>query len=70
MVTEKYNYFRFDDGEKSGNGGNNRGKLSATELLVATIRHMKEPRQLLIIPLTLWSGIEQGFFGSDFTAVR
>merc|ERR1719222_1592724 len=25
-------------------------------------------KQLLIIPLTFWSGIEQGFFGADFTA--
>ena len=26
------------------------------------------PTQLLLIPITLWSGIEQGFFGADFTA--
>jgi hypothetical protein len=32
-------------------------------------RHMKDPSQLLVIPLTFWSGIEQGFFGADFTAV-
>ena len=25
--------------------------------------------QLMIIPLTFWSGVEQGFFGADFTAV-
>jgi hypothetical protein len=25
--------------------------------------------QILIIPLTFWSGVEQGFFGADFTAV-
>ncbi len=24
--------------------------------------------QLLLIPLTMWSGVEQGFFGSEFTA--
>jgi hypothetical protein len=30
---------------------------------------MKDPSQLLVIPLTFWSGIEQGFFGADFTAV-
>ena len=29
---------------------------------------MKKPFQLLIIPLTIWSGLEQGFFLSDFTA--
>ena len=30
---------------------------------------MRNPQQLLIIPITFWSGIEQGFFGADFTAV-
>eukprot|EP00397_Hematodinium_sp_SG-2012_P021074 GEMP01021748.1.p1 GENE.GEMP01021748.1~~GEMP01021748.1.p1 ORF type:complete len:488 (+),score=105.76 GEMP01021748.1:182-1645(+) len=42
--------------------------LPSTSLLVATFSHMKQPTQLLIIPLTLWSGLEQGFFGNDFTA--
>ena len=44
-------------------------KLSGKQLLVATFRHMKNKKQILIIPLTFWSGIEQGFFGADFTAV-
>ena len=39
------------------------------QLLGATFSHMKKPYQLLIIPLTFWSGVEQGFFGADFTAV-
>jgi len=43
-------------------------KLTGVQLLVATFRHMKNKKQLLIIPLTIWSGIEQGFFGADFTA--
>ena len=30
---------------------------------------MKKKEQLLVIPITFWSGIEQGFFGADFTAV-
>lgn len=48
------------------------GKASLTgkDLLIATFRHMKKKKQILIIPLTFWSGIEQGFFGADFTAVR
>ena len=45
-------------------------KLTGTQLLVATFRHMKKKNQILIIPLTFWSGVEQGFFGADFTAVR
>ena len=44
-------------------------KLTGTQLLVATFRHMKKKNQILIIPLTFWSGVEQGFFGADFTAV-
>ena len=37
-------------------------------LLIATFVHMKKPYQLLVIPLTIWSGLEQGFFLSDYTA--
>ena len=44
--------------------------LSGKQLLVATFRHMRDKKQLMVIPLTFWSGIEQGFFGADFTAVR
>ncbi|XP_037069211.1 protein unc-93 homolog A-like [Pollicipes pollicipes] len=29
--------------------------------------HMKKPYQLLIIPLTMWSGFEQAFLMADFT---
>jgi len=43
-------------------------KLSGFQLLIATFRHMLKPYQLLILPLTIWSGAEQGFFFSDFTA--
>ncbi|XP_063872168.1 UNC93-like protein isoform X1 [Scylla paramamosain] len=41
---------------------------SHTQLLIATFNHMRHPYQLLIIPLTIWSGVEQGFFQSDYTA--
>jgi hypothetical protein len=30
---------------------------------------MKDPNQLLIIPITFWVGVEQGYFGADYTAV-
>jgi hypothetical protein len=43
-------------------------KLTGLQLLVATFKHMKKSNQILIIPITFWSGIEQGFFGADFTA--
>ena len=48
----------------------NKRELSSLQLVAATYNQMKKKKQLLIIPLTFWSGIEQGFFGADFTAVR
>ena len=39
------------------------------KLLVNTLRHMANKNQLLIIPLTVWSGLEQAFAGADFTRV-
>jgi hypothetical protein len=42
---------------------------SGLSLLVATFKLMKNRNQLLLIPITIWSGLEQGFFGADFTAV-
>ena len=44
-------------------------KLSGMGLLVATFKQMIRKEQLLIIPITIYSGIEQGFFDSEFTAV-
>ena len=36
---------------------------------VATFIQMTDYRQLLLIPLTIFNGMEQGFFSSDFTQV-
>jgi len=58
--------FRY--GEQNREGG--ASKLSGKRLLSATFRQMMNPIQIVIIPLTIWSGMEQGFFGSDFTQVR
>jgi len=62
--------FFVDPLTRFGEDERNEGKenLSGKQLLVATFRHMKKKNQILIIPLTFWSGIEQGFFGADFTA--
>lgn len=38
------------------------------QLLLATFNHMRHPYQLLIFPLTIWSGVEQTFLQADFTA--
>lgn len=47
-------------------------KLERTPIqaLVNTIKHLKNKNQLLIIPLTLWSGFEQAYIGADFTKVK
>jgi hypothetical protein len=50
-----------EDGEEAPTG---------LSLVAATLKHMKKHYQQLLIPLTIWSGLEQGFFGADFTAVR
>ncbi|ODM95223.1 UNC93-like protein [Orchesella cincta] len=53
-------------GEKERTGSSS--KLEGKDLLVATFKHMTKPYQILMIPLTIWSGMEQGFFGADFTS--
>ncbi|CAL8144817.1 unnamed protein product [Orchesella dallaii] len=52
-------------GEKERTGSSS--KLEGKDLLVATFKHMTKPYQILMIPLTIWSGMEQGFLGADFT---
>ena len=61
----QFYFIRFD-----GRPNNENEKLSGLQLLIATFRNLKDPAQVLIIPITFWSGLEQGFFGADFTAVR
>ncbi|KAJ8396214.1 hypothetical protein AAFF_G00020810 [Aldrovandia affinis] len=34
---------------------------------LATFKHLKDKRQLLLIPLTMYSGFEQGFLSGDYT---
>ena len=38
--------------------------------MIATARQMKNPYQMFIIPLTLWSGFQLAFLFADFTAVK
>jgi len=55
---------RFGEDERN----DKKEELTGVQLLVATFRHLKNKNQILIVPLTIWSGLEQGFFGADFTA--
>lgn len=36
---------------------------------LATIKHMRHTSQLLLIPITMFSGFEQSFYGAEFTKV-
>jgi len=40
------------------------------DLLIATFKHMKDKRQLMLIPITMYSGFEQAFLTGDYTRVR
>lgn len=44
-------------------------ELSGWELLSATFKQLKKPNQQLLIPLTIFIGMEQAFIGADFTQV-
>ncbi|KAL0116817.1 hypothetical protein PUN28_010026 [Cardiocondyla obscurior] len=42
-------------------------ELSGIQLLSATAYQLKKPYQQLLIPITIWIGMEQAFIGADFT---
>ena len=45
-------------------------KSFSVSLLLVTLRNLKDVNQMLFVPLTIWSGIEQGFILADYTKVR
>ncbi|XP_066953064.1 protein unc-93 homolog A-like [Macrobrachium rosenbergii] len=53
-------YYSEEDGRKN--------KSNVLQSLYATLNHVRHPYQLLLIPLTVWSGIERAFLSADFTA--
>ena len=59
---------RYGEDLRTNSDGQLKENINGVQLLVATFKHMKKPYQLLIVPLTIWSGLEQGFFLSDYTA--
>lgn len=59
-------YFRY--GEKQRNTDPTR-EVSGIQLLSATAYQLKKPNQQLLIPITLWIGMEQAFIGADYTQV-
>lgn len=55
-------------------GENRRGhesenELTPIQLISATAYQLKKPNQQMLIPITVWIGMEQAFIGADFTQV-
>lgn len=44
-------------------------EITGWKLLIATFRHLRNPYQILIIPMTFFSGYAFAFIMADFTAV-
>lgn len=44
--------------------------LSTWKTLLSTLYQLKDIRQCLLIPLTMFSGFQQGFLSSDYTKVK
>ena len=42
---------------------------SSVSLLIATVKHLRDKRMLLVLPITMFSGLEQAFTFGDFTQV-
>ncbi|GIY34334.1 protein unc-93 homolog A, partial [Caerostris darwini] len=55
-----------DSQERDNKVEKKKTKLSAN-LLIATLKHMKNKDQLLLIPLSFYCGLADGFYNSDFT---
>lgn len=58
--------FRYGEKRK---GSESAKELSGIALLSATLNQCKKPNQQLLIPITVFIGMEQAFIGADFTQV-
>ncbi|XP_066467470.1 protein unc-93 homolog A [Tiliqua scincoides] len=59
--------FLLDKIETNQEEGKEEKKHSFWFTFLATFRHLKDKRQCLLIPLTMYSGFEQGFLAGDYT---
>lgn len=55
---------RYKEGVREGSGKG----LSGFQLLAITLKLLKERNQLLILPITMFLGVEQAFVSADYTA--
>jgi hypothetical protein len=58
-------FCRYKEGTREGSGTG----LSGFKLLAITLKLLKERKQLLIIPITMFLGVDQAFASADYTAV-
>lgn len=65
MIRNKLLFYRY--GEKQGRRNSQAAQLTPIQLLSATAYQLKKPYQQLLIPITVWIGMEQAFIGADFT---
>lgn len=54
-------------GEKQGRRNSQQPEMTPIQLLSATAYQLKKPYQQLLIPITVFIGMEQAFIGADFT---
>ncbi|KAL7672282.1 hypothetical protein ACOME3_007172 [Neoechinorhynchus agilis] len=59
--------FLLDQRKKPTNETMKETLLKSVKLVKTTVIHLKNPNQLLLIPLTMWNGVEQSFIGAQFT---
>jgi hypothetical protein len=59
-------FLRYKEGKREGSGLG----LTGFQLLAITLKLLKEPNQLLIIPITMYLGVGQAFLGADYNAVN
>lgn len=63
-MTYVYLGFRYNkDRQGSGSG------LSGLKMLAVTLKHLRNPYQILILPITMFIGAEQAFIAADYSAV-
>nr|CAD7596668.1 unnamed protein product [Timema genevievae] len=55
---------RYNEDKRTGSGTG----LSGFQLLAITLKLLKEPKQLFLMPIVIWLGVEQAFVGADYTA--
>lgn len=58
------NNYRYNKGRKTTTS-----EVSGFKMLAVTIRHLANPLQILILPITMYIGAEQAFITADFNAV-